>query len=128
MTTARKLCSTVFWPVISTVRHAIVEQNTLDLFARGKLHPLLSWIHLLPAELAERRPWLNIYQAWALAFAARLPEAEPNYQKSKTFPVLHEADVEENARIQNGNQSHSQFRSGHRRQPSICHRADKPSR
>lgn len=54
----------------------LVEQHTVQLFAQGKLDQLVSWIHKLPADLSRRRPWLSIYQAWALAFAGKNPQAE----------------------------------------------------
>ena len=54
----------------------LVEGHTVQLFAQGKLDQLVSWINKLPAELSVRRPWLSIYQAWALAFAGKNPEAE----------------------------------------------------
>jgi LuxR family maltose regulon positive regulatory protein len=53
----------------------IVETSTIDLFSRGRLHQLLSWIRLLPDELRTQRPGLNIYQAWTLAFASRLQDS-----------------------------------------------------
>lgn len=53
----------------------IVERSTLDLLAHGRLHQLLHWVRLLPEQLADQRPLLALAQAWALAFAARLPEA-----------------------------------------------------
>ncbi len=54
----------------------LVEQHTLGLFAQGELLQLVAWIKKLPAGLAARRPWLCIYQAWALAFAGKNSEAE----------------------------------------------------
>ncbi len=50
----------------------LVEQHTLRLFSEGELQSLVGWIRLLPKELADSRPWLRIYQAWALAFAGDL--------------------------------------------------------
>ncbi len=54
----------------------LVERHTLSLFAQGELHQLVGWIRKLPAEVAARRPWLCIYQAWALAFAGNNSGAE----------------------------------------------------
>ena len=54
----------------------LVEQHTLQLFARGNLDQLVVWIRKLPTEISARRPWLSIHQAWALAFAGKNPEAE----------------------------------------------------
>jgi len=55
----------------------LVERNTVDLFPRGELHTLLNWVKALPEELARSRPWLCIYQAWALTFAGQLDGVEP---------------------------------------------------
>jgi LuxR family transcriptional regulator, maltose regulon positive regulatory protein len=54
----------------------LVEEHTLGLFAQGELHQLVSWVRKLPADQAAHRPWLCIYQAWALAFAGKNSEAE----------------------------------------------------
>ncbi len=54
----------------------LVEQHTLGLFAQGELNQLVAWIKKLPAGLATRRPWLCIYQAWALAFAGKNSDAD----------------------------------------------------
>lgn len=54
----------------------LVEQHTVELFAQGKLDQLVGWIRKLPSDLSARRPWLSIYQAWALAFAGKNQEAE----------------------------------------------------
>jgi LuxR family transcriptional regulator, maltose regulon positive regulatory protein len=53
----------------------LVERHTFSLFSEGELHALVSWIGLLPPELSSQRPWLGIYQAWALAFAGNIGEA-----------------------------------------------------
>jgi LuxR family transcriptional regulator, maltose regulon positive regulatory protein len=53
----------------------LVERHTFTLFSEGELHALVSWIRLLPPELSSQRPWLGIYQAWALAFAGNIGEA-----------------------------------------------------
>ena len=47
----------------------LVEKHTIQLFADGQLHAILAWIKLLPADLAEQRPWLCLYRAWACVFA-----------------------------------------------------------
>lgn len=78
----------------------IVESRTLDLFARGRLHQLLSWIRLLPEELTVQRPWLNIYQAWALAFAARLDEARPLLARAQGVLQAGGLPTQEQARMQ----------------------------
>ncbi len=55
----------------------LVERNTVDLFPRGELHTLLNWVKALPEETTRSRPWLCIYQAWALTFAGQLDGVEP---------------------------------------------------
>ncbi len=77
----------------------IVEQSTVDLLAHGRMHQLLSWIRLLPEEQAAQRPWLNISQAWTLAFAARLPEAEQHLICAETGLVDGSFDALEQARM-----------------------------
>jgi LuxR family maltose regulon positive regulatory protein len=54
----------------------LVEKNTVALFEQGKLDQLVGWIRKLPSDLSADRPWLSIYQAWALAFAGKNQEAE----------------------------------------------------
>lgn len=63
----------------------IVEERSIELFALGRLHPLLVWIRLLPDELAGQRPKLNIYQAWALAFASNIDEAEHHLYQAEVI-------------------------------------------
>ncbi len=53
----------------------LVEGNAVTLLGRGELHALLSWMDRLPQETAESRPWLCIYQAWALGFHGKPDEA-----------------------------------------------------
>lgn len=61
----------------------IVETSTIDLFSHGKLHQLLSWIRLLPDELRMKRPGLNIYQAWTLAFASRIQDSNLRLEQAE---------------------------------------------
>ena len=61
----------------------IVEASTIDLFSHGKLHQLLSWIRLLPDELRMKRPGLNIYQAWTLAFASRIQDSNLRLEQAE---------------------------------------------
>ena len=53
----------------------LVEGNAVTLLGRGELHALLSWLDRLPRQTAEGRPWLCIYQAWALGFNGQPDEA-----------------------------------------------------
>ena len=63
----------------------IVEERTIELFVLGRLHQLLAWIRLLPDDLAKQRPGLNIYQAWALAFASKADEAEQHLRQAEAI-------------------------------------------
>ncbi len=78
----------------------IVERSTFDLLARGQLHQLLTWIHLLPEELAARRPWLDICQAWTLAFAAQFPEADARLARAEAKLAAGSWSAPEQARMQ----------------------------
>jgi LuxR family maltose regulon positive regulatory protein len=61
----------------------LVEQHTVQLFGQGKLDQLVSWIEKLPVALTARRPWLSVYQAWALAFAGKIAEASQLIEAAK---------------------------------------------
>lgn len=78
----------------------IVERSTFDLLSRGQLHQLLAWIHLLPAELVAQRPWLDICQAWTLAFAARLQETEVRLAQAEAGLAAGGYSPSEQARMQ----------------------------
>ena len=69
----------------------IVEKSTLDLFAHGQLHALISWINLLPEEIAHQRPYLNVCQAWSFAFAGRLSEATKYIER--VFSALEKQEI-----------------------------------
>jgi len=77
----------------------IVEQKTIELFSRGRLHQLLSWIRLLPEDLAAQRPGLNVYQAWALGFASKAEEAEAKLQRAETKLLESETSIENRRRM-----------------------------
>jgi LuxR family maltose regulon positive regulatory protein len=63
----------------------VVEENTFTLYSAGRLHQLLSWMRLLPQELRSQRPKLNMYEAWSLAFAGRIPEAKIYLEKAEAL-------------------------------------------
>jgi LuxR family maltose regulon positive regulatory protein len=44
----------------------LVEQNAMETFVHSELARLMRWISALPDDLVRVRPWLNVYQAWAL--------------------------------------------------------------
>ena len=54
----------------------LVEENTNRLLARGELAALMRWIDALPTGLRQTSPWLCVQQAYALAFAGRVADAE----------------------------------------------------
>jgi len=54
----------------------LIEQSAPETLARGELGTVLHWIESLPQELVGSRPWLCVYQAWALAHTDRHSEAE----------------------------------------------------
>ncbi|MGE5463797.1 MAG: hypothetical protein ACM3PS_10600, partial [Syntrophothermus sp.] len=58
----------------------LVERHSLALFAQGNLDQMVGWIRKLPADLSAHRPWLSIYQAWALAFMGKNIEAEEHIE------------------------------------------------
>lgn len=60
----------------------LVEAHTINLFIRGELHGVQRWMGMLPASLADRRPWLCIQRCWMLAFAGQLGEVELVLQKA----------------------------------------------
>jgi LuxR family transcriptional regulator, maltose regulon positive regulatory protein len=62
----------------------LVEENTTLLLARGELQALMHWIEVLPEGLRQSRPWLCIHQAYALAFAGKLPGAETFLSQAET--------------------------------------------
>ncbi|MEE4354607.1 MAG: LuxR C-terminal-related transcriptional regulator [Desulfatiglans sp.] len=55
----------------------LVEKSTMELLRQGELHTIVGWIKVLPKKVARRRPWLCIFQAWALAFFGQLDRVEP---------------------------------------------------
>lgn len=62
---------------------SLVEKYSVQLFAQGMLSQLLSWIRQLPPELADQRPWLCVYQAWAVCFSGQNPEVFELLQKAE---------------------------------------------
>jgi LuxR family maltose regulon positive regulatory protein len=72
----------------------LMEQYTLLLLPQGELHALLSWIKALPERVARRRPWLCIYQAWALAFAGQLDSVEALLQDTERLLQAADSMVE----------------------------------
>lgn len=59
----------------------IIAQNALALAYHGDLKTLLHWLTLLPKEMMRKRPFLQIAQAWALAFSGQIEAAEAQLQQ-----------------------------------------------
>jgi LuxR family maltose regulon positive regulatory protein len=55
----------------------LIERYSLTMVTRGELATLLRWIHALPDDLARRRPWLCIHQAWPLTCGGQTEAVEP---------------------------------------------------
>lgn len=53
----------------------LLEAHTRPLLIQGQIHALLRSIRMLPADLVEGRPWLAVYQAWALTLGGHYEEA-----------------------------------------------------
>jgi LuxR family maltose regulon positive regulatory protein len=55
----------------------LVETHGLPMLLRGELATLLGWLEALPGEVVISRPWLVLYQAWALVLSGQLEALEP---------------------------------------------------
>jgi len=55
----------------------LVEATGLQMLMRGELTTLLGWLARLPGGMVRARPWLCIYQAWALLLTGQLEGIEP---------------------------------------------------
>lgn len=53
----------------------MLEQHTRALLVGGDIHTLLRAIQALPEAVASDKPWLTIYQAWALTLGGHYEEA-----------------------------------------------------
>lgn len=62
----------------------LVEQNAMETFVQSELARLMRWISALPDDLVRVRPWLNVYQAWALRLTgAPYGEVESRLQNAE---------------------------------------------
>jgi LuxR family transcriptional regulator, maltose regulon positive regulatory protein len=73
----------------------LVEENTTILLARGELQSLMHLAEALPEGLRQSRPWLCIHQAYALAFAGKLPGVEEFLTQAETAMSSQEIDPTE---------------------------------
>ncbi len=57
---------------------SLVEGNAaLAMMDYGELNTLISWLDTLPKEVVCSRPWLCVFNAWALVYTGHLEEVEP---------------------------------------------------
>jgi LuxR family transcriptional regulator, maltose regulon positive regulatory protein len=55
----------------------LVEQTAMPMLRHAEMSSLMAWVKALPPELARRRPWLCICQAWALTLTGQLDATQP---------------------------------------------------
>lgn len=55
----------------------LIEQVAWAMLTRGEMTTLLIWLDALPDELVRKRPWLCVFNAWALLFTGQLNAVEP---------------------------------------------------
>jgi LuxR family maltose regulon positive regulatory protein len=64
----------------------LIESNGMHLLERSELAKLLKWVNELPGGLVSQRPWLCIYQAWALRLTgAPLESVESHLVAAERF-------------------------------------------
>jgi LuxR family maltose regulon positive regulatory protein len=80
----------------------LLEKYTHPLLIRGEIHTLLRSIRALPPGVAARRPWLAVYQGWALTLgghyqqaATMVARAEERIEGAGETAVLAEGEKEE---------------------------------
>jgi LuxR family maltose regulon positive regulatory protein len=62
----------------------LVEGNAaLAMMDYGELNTLVSWLDTLPQEVACSRPWLCVFNAWALVYTGQLDAVEPLLQNAE---------------------------------------------
>ena len=61
----------------------IIEAIAQSLIGQSRLDTVFKWIEALPNELMLQRPYLPLYQAWALNFSQNPPDIEPYLQKAE---------------------------------------------
>ncbi|NMB87493.1 MAG: LuxR family transcriptional regulator, partial [Chloroflexi bacterium] len=58
----------------------LVEQKALTILFSGEMMTIAGWLEALPAGLAGRHPYLNVYQAWIHFLTGRLEAIDPFLQ------------------------------------------------
>ena len=65
---------------------SLVEGNAaLAMMDYGELNTLVNWLDTLPQEVACSRPWLCVFNAWALVYTGRLDAVEPLLQNAENL-------------------------------------------
>ena len=54
----------------------LIEQSTSELLARNELSTYLSWLNVLPSNIIQCYPWLEIYKAWINSRLGKLDQIE----------------------------------------------------
>jgi LuxR family maltose regulon positive regulatory protein len=74
----------------------IIEQNAMAALMRGDSITVLNWISSI-ATLVGERPWLGIYQSWALLITGEIEPIETRLQAAENWIEAHltEADAQE---------------------------------
>jgi LuxR family maltose regulon positive regulatory protein len=63
---------------------SLVEGNAaLAMMDYGELNTLINWLDTLPQEVACSRPWLCVFNAWALVYTGQLDAVEPLLQNAE---------------------------------------------
>jgi LuxR family maltose regulon positive regulatory protein len=71
----------------------IIEQNAMATLMRGDSITVLNWISSIGTLVAER-PWLGIYQSWALLITGEIEPIEPRLQVAENWKEAHLSDAD----------------------------------
>jgi LuxR family maltose regulon positive regulatory protein len=75
---------------------SLVEGNAaLAMMDYGELNTLVTWLDTLPKEVACSRPWLCVFNAWALVYTGQLDAVEPLLQNAERLLEAIQEDSEE---------------------------------
>jgi len=67
----------------------IIEQNAMPMLMLGELATVLNWIKTVEP-LAHTRPWLSIYQSWALTLSGQLDRVGPWLHEAENLASSHD--------------------------------------
>jgi LuxR family maltose regulon positive regulatory protein len=71
----------------------IIEQNAMATLMRGDSITVLNWISSI-ATLVAKRPWLGIYQSWALLITGEVEPIETRLQAAENWMEAHLSDAD----------------------------------